>query len=97
MELTAEATIWACREWKRTLTKKFRLCATCDQDPLKQTLNRCEACGCELLQQLRKSSRRPVHALGTLRTAMLGGGTATSHVGSRARSHATRQDRNSRR
>ena len=45
---TPEATTWACRDWKRTSTKKSRLCATCDQDLLKQTLYRCDACGCEL-------------------------------------------------
>ena len=65
---TPEATTGACRDWKRTSTKKFRLCAT-DVIPLRRLWLR-------TLQQLRKSPRRPVHARGTLRAAMLGGATA---------------------
>ena len=49
------------------------------------------------LQQLRKSPRRPVHARGTLRAAMLGGATAAGYVGSRERGSATSQDSHSRR
>ena len=51
----------ACSEWKRTSTKKSRLCTLCDQDLLKQTLYRCEA-------QLREGPRRPMHTQSALRT-----------------------------
>ena len=37
-----------CNSWKRTSTKKSRLCAACSQDLMKQTLWTCRDCEVEI-------------------------------------------------